>query len=443
MSWRAKGLWWLSPAGAVLLVVPITLWLATQADDAQYRARWRVPKALTNATAEMFVAAVLVFSLAAMWQLSHNEDRPYQPDGRWPHLRPSEVNVLERSLRPLYWLTVGGYAAILGSAVLHGLTLQTLRSALIDQNNYSGTVKRLFVTVPGITTLTQVGIAFIIVAAIVYGYRPTRALRRQVIIIVVLAVLRTFLLTERLAVLELVVPAVALMAMRRRSHPRRRVRQLVQLAPLLFIPALIAGFGVAEYSRSWVYFSNQPNQESFAEFTVSRISGYYATAYNNGQLYLTYGRYPNRIPYLSLEALWSAPLVSQLGVYEKLNHGSDAKYAEKILETHGSAEFNSPGGVAIPFVDFGTFGGFVFFVIAGSATGWLYRRFRRGDVLAVLLYPMVVIGLFELPRFLYWTAGRVVPAVVAALAVTYFVHKHARPVRSAVVADERVVVGQS
>ena len=53
--------------------------------------------------------------------------------------------------------------------MLYGLTLQTLRSALIDQNNYSGEVKRLFVTVPGITTLTQVGIAFIIVAAIVYG----------------------------------------------------------------------------------------------------------------------------------------------------------------------------------------------------------------------------------------------------------------------------------
>jgi hypothetical protein len=221
------------------------------------------------------------------------------------------------------------------------------------------------------------------------------------------------------------------------------VRQLVQIAPLLFIPALIAGFGVAEYSRSWVYFSNQPNQDSFAEFTVSRISGYYATAYNNGQLYLTYGRYPNRIPYLSFEALWTAPLVAQLGVYEKLNHRSDADYEEIILETHGSSEFNSPGGLAIPFVDFGTAGGFVFFVIAGSATGWLYRRFSRGDVLAVLLYPMVVIGLFEIPRYLYWTTGRVVPAALAVLAVTYFVHKDARPGYRDEVADRRAVVGQS
>ena len=99
MIWRTKGLWWLSPAGAVLLVVPVTLWLATQATDAQYRARWRVPKALTSATAEMFVAAVLVFALAAMWQLAKTEESPYQPAGPWPHLRSSQVDVLERSLR--------------------------------------------------------------------------------------------------------------------------------------------------------------------------------------------------------------------------------------------------------------------------------------------------------------------------------------------------------
>jgi hypothetical protein len=215
---------------------------------------------------------------------------------------------------------------------------------------------------------------------------------------------------------------------------------VVQIAPLVFIPTLIVGFGLAEYSRSWAFYSKQPNRESFVEFTVNRFTGYYATAYNNGQLNLTYGRYPNRVPYLSLEALWTAPVVAQLGVYKDLNHQDDEEHAAEVLKQHGNPEFNSPGGLSIPFLDYGTVGGLIFFGLAGTVAGYLYRRFCRGDVLALLMYPVIVIGMFELPRYLYWTTGRVVPAVLAILVVSHYVRAHGEA-SSAVPPAQQVRVG--
>ena len=124
--------------------------------------------------------------------------------------------------------------------------------------------------------------------------------------------MRAFFLSERLAILELIIPAVAVVAMVAAGSPRTWVSRATRWAPLIFAPAVIAVFGVFEYSRSWVFYQARTGG-SFLDFAVERLSGYYTTAYNNGQMLYMFDNVAGRIPLRTLEVVWTAPVVEQLG----------------------------------------------------------------------------------------------------------------------------------
>ena len=69
-------------------------------------------------------------------------------------------------------------------------------------------------------------------------------------------------------------------------------------------------------------------------------------------------------------------------------------------------EFNNQSGYTGPFVDYGTIGGLVCFLLIGLTAGVLYTGFCRGRIFGLLLYPAAFIGLLELPRYFYWSQGR-------------------------------------
>ena len=93
------------------------------------------------------------------------------------------------------------------------------------------------------------------------------------------------------------------------------------------------------------------------------------------------------------------------------------------LKLHGNPEYNSPGGLVTPFVDWGTRGGFVFLAPAGGTLGVLYRRCVDGNTFAVVLYPSLTTGLFEFPRYVYWSLGRFTPPLVALCVLGYMLRK--------------------
>ena len=114
--------------------------------------------------------------------------------------------------------------------------------------------------------------------------------------------------------------------------------------------------------------------------------------------------------------------MSQLGLYQRLNHGATSPVLDvdnPILFLHGNPEYNSPGGLGVPFQDYGEVGGLLFFLVAGFGIGRVHRAFIRSSTTAVLFYPILATGLFELPRYLYWSQGRVTPAFVATGVVAY------------------------
>lgn len=89
----------------------------------------------------------------------------------------------------------------------------------------------------------------------------------------------------------------------------------------------------------------------------------------------------------------------------------------------------------VPFVDWGTAGGLIYLAIAGGIVGLLYRRCVDGHAFAMVLYPSMTVGLFELPRYVYWALGRYTPTLVALCVVGYLVEKRGQQDRVSITAD--------
>ncbi len=415
----STGVWWLSPAGAAALTVPVTLLIAWQLDDSYFRESWGTAKSLTHDTLLLFAAGALLFAIGGMLPLLLSGGR-----GRHAASPAAAVDTgfLRRCCVVLYRLTIVGYVALAAVGASRGARPADLLDALTSQDAFDSTLRTQFAPIAGITTLTQLGIAYVVVAVTLLTRESNRYVARRLVVVVVLALMRAFFLTERLAILELAIPAVGILAM----HAARRGgagRRLSSAAPFVLVPGAIAVFGIFEYSRSWVFYSQQRGG-SFLQFVIDRLAGYYATAYNNGQIALTYGLGSDvRLPYGSIEAFWTAPGISQWDLYGRLTGRYEPDDYAYLLQQYGTPEFNSPGGLSIPFVDYGTAGGLVFFFVVGLALGIAYLRWRDGEFWASLVYPVALTGLLEMPRYLYWGQGRVLPSFVALVVIAWLARR--------------------
>lgn len=419
MTRGIRGVWWLSPVGVTLLVAVPTLLLAHGLSNSSYLAHYRTTKALTTSTFVLFIIGLTAFAAGAAWpQLGRRRDVWW---AQWPRLDDRTIERLRRTTPVLFWLTVLGYVLWAVAGARAGVGLSTLASAFTSLNTYDSELSAHLPTVAGVTTLTQFDIAFVVIASLIPRRQRTRTLNVQFVVILGLALVRTYLNSERLAMIELLLPMLAIAMLRMTRNPRARLRAGLKLAPLLLVPVLIAGFGLFEYSRSYVFFA-KTQHESLVEFSAIRLGGYYATAYGNGELLLQHGQYEGRLPYASVQALWTAPVIDQLDAYHRLTgHDDDHDYAATISR-FGSSEFNSPSGPGVIYLDFGRVGGTVLLFVLGSVMGYAYRRFCEGTLGGVLLYPALVTGLFELPRQVYWSLGRFAPALLA-LAVVWVLAK--------------------
>lgn len=404
---RARSLWWLSPAGALLLLVPGTLLLTFYLDDADFRLFYRATKSVPGDHLLLLAAAVALLGAVATFVARIPRRRPGTA------LLPGGLAVprtLRRSAEVLFWLTVAGYVAFAATGASRGVTLSQVLQLLLSQNAYEGNLKDEFAGVAGITTLTQCGIAFVVVATYVLLRVRDRRLLLQVGVVLLLSLVRSFVNSERLALIEVAVPLVAVVAMAARHSAVPARRLAARAAPVVLAPLLLALFALFEYSRSWTFFSTRTDQP-FPVFAAVRLAGYYATSYNNGYLQLEHATYPGRLPRESVSFFWEAPFVSQLGLYDLLGT-TPPTTSQDVLARYANPEFNNLGGITAPMVDFGVLGGLVYLALLGAVIGLLYRGFREGTVVGALLYPVALTGLLELPRYLYLAQGRVVPAVL-------------------------------
>jgi oligosaccharide repeat unit polymerase len=424
LTMQEPRVWWLSPIAISLIVATASIAPTVLLTDREFRSLWRTPKSVTLETLWLFGSGALAIAFGAMVVIAALP-RGYRPVVAWPALSDSSVRLLRRCSTVVTSLTLTGYAAFVFAILRAGLNPLDLPTTYGEGEG----IRDIVGTIPGVTTLTQFGIAAVVVSSILLTKAFSRIELYKLISLVVLAALRAFYFDERLAILELVVPitvvVAANMSVRQGWH-----RRVLRFMPPVGLVVVIAIFGLFEYSRSWTYFRTHTS-ESYLDFVLSRFAGYYATAMNNGHLVLQHLDWPNRLPYDTIEAFWVAPGIEQADLYVRLgghiepyDRDTPTSLYDSMLYQFGSPEFNNQSGYVGPFIDYGVVGGLLYFFAVGLISGYLYRRFCRGDAFGLMFYPVVFVGLLEMPRYLYWVQGRTTYAWIGLLVVALLVSKY-------------------
>jgi hypothetical protein len=272
-------------------------------------------------------------------------------------------------------------------------------------------IRDLTTTTPGITTMTQFGVAYVIAYAAMRASRARPLARWEQLALVgvfVLGTIRAVAWSERLAVIELVVAyVVARLAFTRVMS--ERTWSLSTLVPLFAPLLLYVAFTATEYFRSWHYFVN--DYDSVWEFSFERLLSYYATASNNGiGLLVENPHWPEYTGRFVAEWLYMMPMVGE-ALRESV--GDVQVQYFQFLSRYARPEFNNQSGLFPIVFDIGYAGSMLYFLAAGAMVGALWDAWRRQTRLGVLFFPTAMLFLVELLRFNYFASTRFFPVVVA------------------------------
>jgi hypothetical protein len=319
------------------------------------------------------------------------------------------LDLIARGLRGALLLTIAAYLLWFGSGVVRagGLT------AFVHtwSTNPELVKSDLLRTIPGVTTMTQLAVAAVPLA-IAFGVHRRRGMTPLIATVVLLALVRSFIFSERLALLELIVPLVYLGLGRRVVLVPRAV--LFAGASVL---AVLTLFTATEARRSIVYTHNF----SVTHLTA-RFFGYYLTSENNALVVAGKYRAATPLAYTG-EMFWKFPLVDKAHVEDapvvgtvSLRYGDIFKndpetFWPNVFPDNGlSYEYNvftTPGFLA---ADLG-WGGLAAVLLLGLYSGVLYKRARTHQFHRAL-YAMWLVGLLEFMRILYFFNTRALPAYI-------------------------------
>lgn len=282
---------------------------------------------------------------------------------------------------------------------------------------------------PGITSLANVAPVFFSLYAYRVAFdgpRIPRTLHVLCAVLVPLTVFRVYAWSERLALIEAMVPlGLALGAAACRS-PRRWVRVLMWGGPFVALPGLLLYFGMAEYVRAWAS-PTYSGKLDFWDFAIGRMASYYYTSLNNGAGLLETLNWPTYTFEHTLFWLHRAPLSvgPAFSAWMDLTHAQPEEFLEKFADP----EFNNPSGLYAVICDLGLAWGMAYFAVVACVGGLLFRAYSEGRLIGALGYPVVFLSFLEVFRYPYlgqpraftWMLG-----VLLAMGVVY-VRGQARP----------------
>jgi len=405
-----RELWWLNPAWVAGVMGGLFAVAAYIVPEWMYRVYWKTPKFFDGTQLVITLACVAVFVIGAAAGAIRLRGANAAPETHWSERIP--WNLTLRMFDVCFYLTLFGYLAWAGAAVARGANLQLAIGVLKGDKGASYIMKEVYLgTISGVTTLTQLGLVMAVLGVMIgmqYGWRRVAL---KWIIILGITVVRALMNSERLALMELTIPAVVLfvrLVLMESPRIAGRLWSLLRAAPAVGYSGLIVVFGASEYFRSWVnYYAG--GDLSFWQFVSLRLLGYYVTALNNGAL-LIQRIDPTGAPFFTFHMLWRFPVLG--GIMQMLypNFALDSIDADpymRILAAEANPEFNNGGGLLLPIIDYGFSGALLYWILAGIACGILYRLFQQQRTAGLVLYPLVFISVIELTRIIYWAEGRV------------------------------------
>lgn len=270
------------------------------------------------------------------------------------------------------------------------VSIDSVSSLMYVMRNNSGKIS-------GITTFTEICVPVVALGTYLLHILPNSIFRKKlycsIFVIFILSIFRALAFSERLAVIEIIVPIIVVRFMMSENKSYKH-KWLYQLFPILAIVFLCVIFGVFEYSRSWQwYYVNY--YDSYIEFIIQRLLGYYTSAINTECLYIEYAP-TTYVPYRSFQWLWVFPGMDE--VYYFITSCNIQQEFDNILNSYGNPEYNNPGGLLTFYNDFGIL--FCFFQIClGYIAGRIYKLALTGNIWGILSYSYFYMVLLELPRF--------------------------------------------
>ena len=249
--------------------------------------------------------------------------------------------------------------------------------------------------VSGLTTLTQFGILSAILFYILFLVSSQRRYIIPIGIILFLALLRALVFSERLAMLEIMIPVIFIYL---RFHPEKIFRVLVTgliVFALLWSSELLRSFMSPKY-----YLRYEP-----IEFLGYRFLMYFSTTVNNA--FLIFDKYH---PYQDF-------MPNLLKFYYKLLGTKDLmsyKEFEYLLMTFGNPEYNNQSFFGELYFDWGILGIIISFIY-GVILKILYNHYKKSSLLGIFLYPICLTFLFQSYRINYLTNSRVIYPIIGLL----------------------------
>jgi hypothetical protein len=297
--------WWMHPIPVFAGLNGLTATAAFLADSKVYREVWRTPKYFTEAALFTTLSVILVFCLGVRLTAGNQSTHSHEFEWRGSASFPLALTLFKVS----FWLCTMAYAIWAALGISRGLTIGVLKSIFTGGVDVI-TLRTYLETVPGLTTCTQFGIAAVVLGSIIGSSVGWRIVRGRIAILLLLALLRALLYSERLAFLELAIPFLVLyFAAPVAWTSRRSLRALIRLAPLMGAAFIYVVFTVFEYFRSWSsYYSVR--EASLFQFTAWRLLGYYVTSANNTAYLISSIHGSLNAPYFSLHFLWEFPFLN-------------------------------------------------------------------------------------------------------------------------------------
>jgi hypothetical protein len=406
-------LWWLHPSFLFACIVGGTMLAAVALPPSGYEL-YDAPKYV--GVKDLFFAAACIIGFAVggyVVQVFAAE--------------PIRVTCAERAKLFRWWLvtavlTTISYCVWLLVALLRGLNWDRLQAIWNIDENKSNAIfemtKDYFPTIPGVTTCTQLNAVVFIMAMLLLTGKKWRPWLLVPLFFLTLA--RVFVLSERLAMIEIAIPCL-IMWLRRDVLVRNvsaRWQRIFRLAPLAGVVSIFLIFGAGEYFRSWRFYEDK--FDNYPQFVLWRLSGYYTTCHNNGAL-LMEARKPLPLPYYTLNYFWRFPLITAMKLgYEDVTGIEPYSDLMVTLRRFGNEEMNNQGGLYSPAFDYGYGGAIIFWMLFGMVCMRLYRGYLAGSVGGLLLYPIAVVSLMETPRILYLLEGRAFPPITLVVIIALY-----------------------
>ncbi|MFN7919151.1 MAG: hypothetical protein U0Q16_03590 [Bryobacteraceae bacterium] len=417
-----RPIWWLHPAVPLAIPAGASALFAWMLPASSFETHWKTWKFFDTPHLALVALSILTFliGLAA--------SRRFVAGDSGPAASAAFDRAAAQTLIGIgAWLTLAGYAIWLAAAISRGMTLNDVLGVFRGDKMAAYDMKEIYlVTVSGLSTLTQFGVAAVVLASVSATSIGWRRVALPVAAIAGFAAVRSVLNSERLAMVELVVPgAIGLFLTLPPKWLTGRRITFLRIAPAVAPVLLLAFFTGSEYFRSWKnYYAAQGG--SLVEFGATRLSGYYLTSINNSAYLIDRIGKPLGIPYFTASFLYRFPGLSDLAKEAFLPipafAGSELT-PDEMLANGANPEFNNPGGLLAPYMDFGLWLGAFYWLGAGVLSGILFRLALARHPVGLCLYPVLYLSLLEAPRILYWSEGKFIPPLAMLLGAAWWLSR--------------------